>query len=57
MPKKEKAETVDCIASGYEWVCPKCDELNSVPAWDSERHECKSCAQKVILDYPLCRSR
>lgn len=21
-------ESVDLIASGYEWNCPKCDELN-----------------------------
>lgn len=21
-------ETVDLIASGYEWTCPKCDALN-----------------------------
>lgn len=21
-------ETVDIIASGYEWICPKCERLN-----------------------------
>jgi hypothetical protein len=23
-----KTKSVDIIASGYEWICPKCDKLN-----------------------------
>lgn len=26
----KKLETVDIIASGYEWTCPHCDFLNKI---------------------------
>lgn len=26
--EQEAPETVTLIASGYEWICPKCDHLN-----------------------------
>jgi hypothetical protein len=26
-------EAVDIIASGYEWICPKCQSYNSLIAW------------------------
>ncbi len=27
--RRTEMETVDMIASGYEWVCPNCETLNS----------------------------
>jgi len=42
---------VGITASGYEWVCPKCDEINKeiecCPTFI-----CKGCGQKVATDAP-----
>ena len=36
-------ETVDLIASGYEWVCPQCDQLNLEDTIPNGSVWCKAC--------------
>lgn len=38
-------ETVDLIASGYEWTCPKCDTLNREIAI-KETVKCANCGEE-----------
>lgn len=46
-------EKVNCIAGGYEWICPNCDELNTIGSYPKEgRTECPDCHTKVELDLP-----
>lgn len=42
---------VDCMATGYEWSCPKCQSLNEINAFREEQN-CEKCGQKVSLDNP-----
>jgi hypothetical protein len=35
-------DTVDLIASGYEWTCPKCETLNEEIAV-TEKVSCRKC--------------
>ena len=35
-------ETVEMIAAGYEWICPKCDQLNRMIEW-REWVTCENC--------------
>lgn len=47
-------EPVDMIASGYEWTCRGCEELNTQPAV-TETVKCKTC--RLIFrvdDYNHC---
>lgn len=37
-----EAETVDVIASGYEWTCPKCKNFNN-EIQSLEHVKCKEC--------------
>lgn len=37
-------KTVDIIASGYEWECPKCKLLNKEIQW-KEKVVCKKCGK------------
>jgi hypothetical protein len=39
---KKENESVDLIASGYEWLCPKCDVVNTEIEVVKEV-TCKSC--------------
>jgi uncharacterized protein (DUF983 family) len=41
----KELEEVDLIASGYEWTCPNCDELNH-EIEITETVCCKDCKQK-----------
>lgn len=50
MKEQDEMETVDLIASGYEWVCPKCGKLNheievteTVTCHDDE--DCDGCGK------------
>lgn len=37
-------EKVDMVASGYEWVCPKCSSINREITVDPEaEYECPEC--------------
>lgn len=38
-------EEVDIIASGYDWICPNCDEMNH-EIEITEMVCCKDCKQK-----------
>ena len=38
-------KTVDMIASGYEWVCPTCDEMN-LTIETGEIVVCQNCKEK-----------
>lgn len=42
---------VDLVASGYEWVCPSCDELNKEIEW-TETMACPTCGTKVMAMPP-----
>jgi primosomal protein N' len=44
-------EIVNCIASGYEFVCPHCDSLNGIIGWN-ELAQCHDCKEIVTLDHP-----
>ena len=43
---------VDCIASGYEWICPVCDEMHEIVAYTDEKQRCISCGAFVKLNEP-----
>lgn len=44
---------IQCIASGYEWVCPSCEVLNTEVAWPKHGDTfCEECSQEVELDHP-----
>lgn len=42
---------VDCIASGYEWICPHCDCLNTEIEY-GEKAMCIECKVTVELSPP-----
>ena len=54
MPQQKKEiEQVDCIASGYEWVCPKCGKLNRIIEWAaSQVCQNRRCKKAVELSEP-----
>jgi DNA-directed RNA polymerase subunit RPC12/RpoP len=44
-------ETVDLIASGYEWTCPKCEMLNE-EIEVAEKVSCRNCRRIFkVQDY------
>ena len=45
-------ETVDIIASGYEWVCPCCNTLNRLIECPDEQVMCQQCS-KIFDASPL----
>ena len=48
-------EVVDVIASGYEWICPVCNELNqivAIPKTGTAICGFEDCGHKVALDLP-----
>ena len=45
------SEEVDMVASGYEFVCPKCDSLNYMSSAPQEA-TCYHCDTKVVLGGP-----
>lgn len=54
----KEIETVDCIASGYEWECPKCGHLNKIDAWTEtaicqDYHTPGGCKTVVKLNLPV----
>ncbi len=46
---KWQDEEVELIASGYEWTCPACDELNSLIE-TTESVTCKECGRDFKVD-------
>lgn len=50
MPKK-KLPTVDVIASGYEWICPKCKFLNRDEEYKT-KVTCGKCKRKYETNPP-----
>ena len=45
----DEEETVELIASGYEWACPHCDHLNNeieIP----EKAVCSKCKQAYEVE-------
>jgi DNA-directed RNA polymerase subunit RPC12/RpoP len=48
---KDEPEHTDCIASGYEFHCPKCGDLNKLYEY-RESAFCTYCGSKVLLDDP-----
>ena len=46
-----KMESVDLIASGYEWHCPKCENFNREIEW-KEHLRCSVCGTKFEANYP-----
>jgi DNA-directed RNA polymerase subunit RPC12/RpoP len=51
MYKKRIATKVDLIASGYEWECPKCDQLNK-EIEVTENVTCEECKSVFeVADY------
>lgn len=37
-----QVETVEMVASGYEWTCPNCGKLNHT-SMATEKVECEDC--------------
>ena len=52
MEETKQLEEVNCVASGYEWVCPDCDMLNEVISWTEEPQTCRNCGKEVKLSPP-----
>ena len=50
--KPRQLDEVDCVASGYEWTCPDCEEINHVIAWTYEPQKCSNCGKEVRLSFP-----
>ena len=50
MCKPDTDERVNIIASGYEWTCPGCDELNNVIC-HTEMVTCK-CGKSYCTEDP-----
>lgn len=50
---REFNEPVDIIASGYEWICPKCQSYNSLIAWQPSV-TCRNpqCAESFPTNVP-----
>jgi uncharacterized CHY-type Zn-finger protein len=44
-------ETVDVIASGYEWVCPKCEHYNTEIEY-TEQVQCSVCRRVFETNPP-----
>jgi len=44
-------EIVDVVASGYEWECPSCEELNRMIEW-TEFVECEFCGKRYETNPP-----
>ena len=42
-------ESVDLIASGYEWTCPECELLNH-EIEITETVECHKCKKRYLVD-------
>ncbi len=47
----EEDESVDLIASGYEWICPKCDRFNRVIE-HTEKVTCQGCLRTFDTNPP-----
>lgn len=47
----DKLESVDLIASGYEWTCPNCERLNR-EIEVTERVTCGECGSQYATDAP-----
>lgn len=45
-------KTVDCVASGYEWICPECEHLNTIIEW-TQTAICSECKTIVELNNPV----
>jgi uncharacterized protein (DUF983 family) len=50
MEQPKTNETVDIIASGYEWTCPDCEELNKEICY-TKIVTCK-CGKSYYTDDP-----
>ncbi len=46
----DMSETVDLIASGYEWICPKCEHFNTEIEITTQV-KCNQC-ERVFLTNP-----
>lgn len=50
---QEQKETVDIIASGYEWICPECETLNEVIEYPKTGMvQCEGCGKGFCTDLP-----
>lgn len=45
------SETVDIIASGYEWICPKCEHFNTEIEY-TKQVQCNQCERVFLTDPP-----
>jgi len=48
---KKDLPLVEVIASGYEWTCPECDELNKEIEYRGV-YTCQNCGREVEADSP-----
>ena len=44
--------TIQLIASGYEWICPECEHLNH-EIEIVEVVKCQNCGEKYLVDEAL----
>lgn len=50
--RQDTSETVILIASGYEWICPECDEFNT-EIESNVRVTCPECGESFTTEPPL----
>lgn len=48
---EQEAETVDLVASGYEWICPNCDHFNHEIEANAEV-TCRECGRTYETNPP-----
>jgi len=50
---QEQLDSVDIIASGYEWICPECDTYHEVIEYPrSGTVQCEGCGKKFSTGLP-----
>lgn len=46
----KQLDDIELVASGYEWYCPKCNEMNNIPEV-TEIVTCEKCNQLYATGY------
>lgn len=50
---QEQLETVDIIASGYEWICPRDNTFHAITEYPKTGMvQCESCGETFCTDIP-----
>jgi hypothetical protein len=49
---EDEEDSVDLIASGYDWICPFCETMNHVIEYD-EKVTCRDCGHTYEANPPI----